>query len=159
MDYGKVSYLNGQPIYPLWMVMETNIGTDKVSVKAYQLHYLGTDGDHKFGTDYEIIGNMNQNNTTYTAINGNPLPNWNYNSSANIHNNIEIPYGDITGDGIINVIDIIECVNHILGIGQLSPIQIDRIKNVNLNNGNFISESNIVDIVDIVNLVSMVTNE
>ena len=28
--------------------METNIGTTDVSIKAYQLHYLGTDGVHGF---------------------------------------------------------------------------------------------------------------
>tara|TARA_R110002020_G_scaffold462445_3_gene681947 strand:+ start:1754 stop:5698 length:3945 start_codon:yes stop_codon:yes gene_type:complete len=159
MDYSKVSYLNGQPVYPLWIVMETNTAIDNVSIKAYQLHYLGTDGDHKFGTDYEIIGNMNQFNTNYTSIDGNPLPNWNYNPSANVHNNIEVPYGDVSGDGIINVIDIIECINHVIGVTQLTSTQIQRITGVDLNNGNIVAQSNVVDILDITKLINMVTNE
>ena len=48
IDYGVVDYKNTQPIYPLWIIMETNIGTTDVSIKAYQLHYLGTDGVHGF---------------------------------------------------------------------------------------------------------------
>ena len=48
IDYSVVDYKNTQPVYPLWIIMETNIGTTDVSIKAYQLHYLGTDGVHGF---------------------------------------------------------------------------------------------------------------
>ena len=48
IDYSVVDYKNSQPIYPLWIIMETNIGIREVSIKAYQLHYLGTDGEHGF---------------------------------------------------------------------------------------------------------------
>ena len=48
IDYSIVDYKNTQPIYPLWIIMETNIGITDVSIKAYQLHYLGTDGVHGF---------------------------------------------------------------------------------------------------------------
>ena len=48
IDYGVVSYLNSQPIYPIWIVLETNISMRQNKIKAYQLHYLGTDGDHGY---------------------------------------------------------------------------------------------------------------
>ena len=48
IDYSVVDYKNSQPIYPLWIIMETNIGTGSIRIKAYQLHYLGNDGDHGF---------------------------------------------------------------------------------------------------------------
>jgi len=48
IDYSVVDFKNTQPIYPLWVIMETNLGVNEVSIKAYQLHYLGTDGEHGF---------------------------------------------------------------------------------------------------------------
>ena len=157
IDYSKVSYLNGQAIYPLWLVMETNIGIDDISIKAYQLHYLGTDGDHGYGENYDIIGNMNEFNSLSNSIIGNPLPNWNYSAVANVHNNIEIPYGDVEGDGIINVIDIINVVSHVLGNTTLSPVQLERIKNIDLNTGEIIPTTQNVDVTHIVGLVNWVT--
>ena len=48
IDYSRVSFLNSQPIYPLFIVMETNITSNNIKIKGYQLHYLGTDGDHGY---------------------------------------------------------------------------------------------------------------
>ena len=48
LDYSQVSYLNSQPIYPMFIVMETNLGLKDVKIKAVQLHYLGTDGEHGY---------------------------------------------------------------------------------------------------------------
>ena len=48
IDYSVVDYKNTQPIYPLWIIMETNVGVTDISIKAYQLHYLGDDGVHGF---------------------------------------------------------------------------------------------------------------
>ena len=156
MDYSKISYLNGQAIYPLWMVMETNVSATNVSIKAYQLHYLGTDGNHGFGTDYEIIGNMNQFNTIYKTTTEQPLPNWNYNPLANVHNNIEIPYGDISGDGIINIVDVIRLINHITGEQLLTGAELERINNINLITGSIIEpNTNLIDITKILQLVEI----
>ena len=63
IDYSKVDFLNEQPIYPLWIIMETNVTTDGINIKAYQLHYLGTDGNHGFEIpeqEYVVRGNMNE---------------------------------------------------------------------------------------------------
>ena len=41
IDYNAepYSYKNSQPIYPMWIIMETNIGINSMTLKAYQLHY------------------------------------------------------------------------------------------------------------------------
>ena len=159
MDYSKISYLNNQAVYPLWMVMETNVAPDGVAIKAYQLHYLGTDGNHGYGENYDIVGNMNELNSFYRTI-YHPftfLPNWNYNPLANIHNNIEIPYGDISGEGIINVVDIIKLTQHITGQELLTSVELERINNINLISGDITEPySNLMDVTKILQLVDIV---
>tara|TARA_R100000808_G_scaffold12433_1_gene30935 strand:- start:18174 stop:22346 length:4173 start_codon:yes stop_codon:yes gene_type:complete len=160
MDYSKVSYLNGQAIYPLWLVMSTDISEKEIKIKAYQLHYLGVDGDHGYGSDYDIVGNMNQYHSSLLSGNGSPLPNWNYNALANVHNDLEIAYGDITADGIINVVDIIRVVNHIVGIEYLTASEQDRINNINLNTGELTNNDyDAINVVDAVALVSYVLGD
>ena len=139
INFNKVTYLNGQHIYPLFMIMGITISSNSVQVSGYQLHYLGTDGDHKFGIDYDIFGCTEQINTYnyqyYTGGNPDnsssydPVYNWNYNPIATVHNNIEIPYYDITADGIINVVDIIWVASHILGLTELTQMQKERLGN------------------------------
>ena len=148
IDYSKVGYLNSQPIYPLWLVMETNIGTDGIKIKAYQLHYLGSDGNHGFDMpeqEYQVIGNMNEYNTTYPDI-----LNWNYNPNANVHNDYEIPYGDVNADGDINILDITAVINHIVGTEELTSAQIERINGLQQNNDGVV---NILDIIELVNII------
>ena len=134
--------------------METNVSATNVIIKAYQLHYLGTDGNHGFGTDYEIIGNMNQYHSFFRTITMQQIPNWNYNPSANVHNNIEIPYGDISGDGIINIVDVIRLINHITGEQILTGSELERINNIELISGSITEPS--TDLINVTKVIQMV---
>ena len=149
IDYSKVDFLNGQPVYPLWIIMSTDLGVDSISIKAVQLHYLGTDGNHGFQmpdeSSYDIVGNMKQFNSNYTYPNGEPIPNYNFNPAANIDSGIEIPYFDLSGNGLINVNDIQMMINHIKGGAQLTESQKNRLPNDDI--------INVVDIVAMVNII------
>ena len=115
LNYSKVEMLNGQPIYPLWIVTATDYSLDKIKVSAYQLHYLGTDGIHGFGENYDVIANLKMFNTTYPSIrNYNYLPLAERNEFVNYVQGDEIPYGDLNQDGVINITDIIALVNMII---------------------------------------------
>lgn len=143
IDYSVVDNAAGQPTYPLWIIMETNIGANDFRIKAVQLHYLGTDGNHGFvfpNGEYEVLGCMNEYNTTYPTI-----KNWNYNRYATQHNGIEIPYFDINGDGVIDVVDLVALVNMIL-TDNYSQAELAR---GNVNGG-------AVDVVDLVNMVNTI---
>ena len=157
IDYSVVDNLNGQPVYPLWIVMSIDVGVGNIKIKAVQLHYLGTDGNHGFQLPeeegYDIIGNTNQYSTQYVFSNGNPIPNWNYNVYANTDSGIQIPYFDINGDGIINVIDIIAVINHILGTSELNQSQKSKLK---YNSNGEITDTNRIDIVDVVSMVDLI---
>tara|TARA_R110002020_G_scaffold237137_1_gene449456 strand:+ start:15192 stop:19088 length:3897 start_codon:yes stop_codon:yes gene_type:complete len=158
VDYSKVDFLNGQPIYPLWMIMETNVGTTSVKIKAYQLHYLGGDGNHQFempDTNYEVIGNTFEF-SNYNYPNGDQIPNWNYNPNANVDNGYQIPYFDVTGDGFVNVNDIVAVVNHITGNTELNNRQKERLQYY--SNGT-LKTDNVVNVNDLVSLVNIITNE
>ena len=155
IDYSKVEFLNGQPIYPLWIVMSTDISMQGIKLKAVQLHYLGTtngicDGNHGFmmpeDNGYDILGNMQEYNTENTFNNGNPIPNWNYNRLATIDNGVQIPFYDVNGDGTINVVDIIAVVNYILGTENLTNSQKQRLTKYN-------STIDIITLVEMVNIV------
>lgn len=152
IDYSVVDYLNGQPVYPLWIIMSTDLGVNDIKINAVQLHYLGTDGVHGFlfpeQEGYDIIGNMKQFNSNHTLSNGEPLPNWNYNPAANIDSGFEIPYFDINGDGIINVVDIVAVINHILGTSELTQTQQQRLQ--------YNSSGGEIDIIDVVSMVNMI---
>ena len=143
IDYSVVDNAAGQPTYPLWIVMETNIGANDFRIKAVQLHYLGTDGNHGFvfpNGEYEVLGNMNEYNTTYPTI-----KNWNYNRYATQHNGIEIPYFDINGDGVINAVDLVALINMIT-TNNYSQAELAR---GNVNGG-------VVNVVDLVNMVNTI---
>ena len=84
-------------------------------VSAYQLHYLGTDGIHGFGENYDVAANLRMFNTTYPSIrNYNYLPLAERNEFVNYVQGEEIPYGDLNQDGVINITDIIALVNMII---------------------------------------------
>ena len=156
VDYSKVDFVNGQPVYPLWVVMETNIGVDSINIKAYQLHYLGTDGDHGFDIpeqEYEIYGNMLLE-SGWNFTNGDPIPNWNYNALATIDSDNEIPYFDLNGDGDINILDIMMVVNHIRGGQQLTNSQKERLRY--RSNGQ-LKQDNIINILDIISMINIIT--
>ena len=155
MDYSKVTFLNGQAIYPLWIIMETNIGVDSISIKAYQLHYLGTDGNHGFqlpDETYQIYGNTDQYGF-FMFTNETDILNWNYNPLATINNNYQIPYFDLNGDEQVNVLEIIMVVEHITGGFQLTSSQKERLK---YRSNGTIKENNVIDILDLVSLVNII---
>lgn len=157
LDYSKVEILNAQPIYPLWIILATDIGSKSIKIKAYQLHYLGVDGDHGFvlpDESYEIVGNMNQFNTKYKFTNGNSIPNWNFNPDATIDNGIEIPYFDLTGDGQINMKDITLLTDYLYGYGELTLSQKQRLKYK--SDGSYIQGDNI-NIISLASIVSLIT--
>ena len=148
IDYSVVDNLNGQPVYPLWIIMSTDLGINDIKIKAVQLHYLGTDGAHGFlfpeQESYDIIGNMKQFNSNYTYPNGEPIPNWNFNPSANIDSGFEIPFYDLNGDGNINVTDVVLLVSYIVGNSELSESQKRRLPN-----------NDVIDVIDIVALMNI----
>ena len=148
IDYSVVDNLNGQPVYPLWIIMSTDLGINDIKIKAVQLHYLGTDGAHGFlfpeQESYDIIGNMEQFNSNYTYPNGERIPNWNFNPSANIDSGFEIPFYDLNGDGNINVTDVVLLVSYIVGNSELSESQKRRLPN-----------NDVIDVIDIVALMNI----
>ena len=107
VDYSKENVLNGQLVYPLWVVTEMDIKLDKVIIKAYQLHKLDSDvtsnlifppetiapsveppiqpeeePEEEIEEETEIVKedlyvNLNEFHSDYT-VNGEPLKNWNY---------------------------------------------------------------------------------
>ena len=157
LDYSKVEYLNGQPIYPLWIVTETSISMSSITIKAHQLHYLGTDGNHGFELpeeEYIVRGNTQPLNSTFTFTNGEPIINYNYNSLANEHNNLEIPYFDVTGDGLINVVDIIAVVNHIIGNQPLTAQQKQKLR---FRSDGTLKNNNIINVIDIISIINIIT--
>jgi|9_EtaG_2_1085328.scaffolds.fasta_scaffold00116_16 hypothetical protein len=158
IDYSKVSFLNGQAIYPLWIIMETNIGTDSITIKAFQLHCLDVTGDHKFEMPNEeyIIRGCTKQYSDFYYTNGNPIPNINYNPLANQHNDIESPYFDLNYDGIINVVDLVELVNHIIGGKQLTDKQKEKL--VYTSAGEPKQDLSKVDILDVVSMINVITN-
>ena len=156
IDYSKVDYVNGQPIYPIWLIMETNISTNSIKLKAYQLHYLRTDGDHGFAfpnETYDILGNTQQLSNFYFS-NGEQIPNWNYNPNATIDSGYQIPYFDLNGDGVVNITDILILINHMTGNKQLTLSQRERLKynsNGDLTSDNIINVSDIISMINIIN--------
>ena len=143
IDYSKVEMLNGQPIYPLWIVTATDYSLDRIRVSAYQLHYLGTDGVHGFGENYDVVANLRMFNTTYPSIrNYNYLPLSERNQFVNYVQGDEIPYGDLNQDGVIDITDVIGLVNMIIN-NEYSDI-------ADVNN----SESlNVTDVIALVNTI------
>ena len=125
-----------------------------ITIKAHQLHYLGTDGNHGFELpeeEYIVRGNTQPLNSTFTFTNGEPIINYNYNSLANEHNNLEIPYFDVTGDGLINVVDIIAVVNHIIGNQPLTAQQKQKLR---FRSDGTLKNNNIINVIDIISIIS-----
>lgn len=156
LDYSKVEVLNGQYIYPLWLVTGVDIGTDKVKIKAFQLHYLDNDNHGFLFPDEEFLtmeANLLEYNTWYQYPDGSPIKNWNYlppdqqNNITTYIQGLEIPYGDVTGDGMINVTDITKLIDYILEEHDLTIQEIER---GDLEYNNIIS---ITDIIVICNII------
>ena len=153
MDYGTVDYVNSQPIYPLWIVMSTDVGLNGIKINAVQLHYLKGDGMHGFTfpdqTHYDIIGNMIEFNSTYTYPDGNYIRNWNYNPNATIDSGVEIPFFDLNGDGNIDINDLNLLINYLSQGTVLTESQKSRLKYENSN----------IDATTVVALVNIIMGE
>jgi hypothetical protein len=149
IDYSVVSYLHTQPVYPLWIVMKTDLGVDSIKIEAVQLHYLGNDGNHGFvfpdETGIQILGNTKEYNSYYEQQ-GIQLKNFNYNKFANVDNGIEMPYYDVNNDGIINVVDIVAVVNHVLGTAYLTAGQLAKLRPTQ-------DTVNVITIIEMINIV------
>ena len=150
VDYGIVDYVNSQPIYPLWIVMSTDVGLNGIKINAVQLHYLKGDGMHGFTfpdqTQYDIIGNMKEFNSTYTYPDGSYIRNWNYNPNATIDSGVEIPYFDLNGDGNIDINDLNLLINYLSQGTVLTESQKSRLKYENSN----IDATTVVALVNII---------
>ena len=139
IDYSQVETLNGQYLYPAFMVMSRDLGMDKAKYKLMQLHHtlipnVPMDFQVLEEQPVEIFGNFKEFNT-----NDSRLHNWNYNpfegaNPINTYTQIdeEIPYGDVNGDGVIDVADIVMLVESIIGDRELNVSQKERIQNYNL---------------------------
>ena len=83
--------------------------------------------------------------------------NWNYNPDATEHQGPEIMYFDVNGDGVLNVVDIVTVVNHILDPGyNLGPEPLERLNTFALDGS---PGDNIVNVVDIVTLVDLILGQ
>tara|TARA_R110002096_G_scaffold116756_1_gene252998 strand:+ start:3646 stop:7467 length:3822 start_codon:yes stop_codon:yes gene_type:complete len=149
IDYSKVQDLNGQPIYPVFIVMQTELSVNMFKLRCYQLHYLGTDGQHGFSSPEESLvyrANLRQMNTSYPT-----LKNWNYlppeereEGAIYVQGGLEIPYGDLNMDGNINVSDAVSYIHEMM-VNQTSSFEIGDLN----QDGN----SNILDLVAILNII------
>ena len=143
LDYSKVEILNGQPVYPLWIVTSTDYGLNSIKVQAYQLHYLGTDGIHNYleeGEEMVVFANLREFNTTYPSLkNYNYLPPEQRVEGVRYLQGLEIPYGDFDGNGLLDVRDIVGLANLIMN-NEYSDLA-------------DMSSDGIINIVDIVRLV------
>ena len=160
LDYSKVQILNGQPIYPAFIVTSLDIKLDRVSLEAYQLHYLGTDGLHGFnfeGEDSTIVANLNQYNSLFPEIrNWNYLPEENRVEGYTYIQGIEIPYGDVNGEGNINIVDVVNLMNHILGISVLSSGDAERISHYNFISNTINATPDPINVVKLTQLIDIV---
>ncbi len=147
LDYSKIQHLNNQPIYPLWIITSVDLKMEKVVIKAYQLHYLNDDGLHGFvfpeGVGENIaFANLLQFNSQFPEIhNWNYLPPYHQDPDYVYVQDVEIPYGDVNGDQAINVQDMLQVMNHILGNSELTSNEKRRIVGYDFNNKEIIAYS------------------
>ena len=157
LDYTKSNLRNGVEIYPYWIVMEKETGINGVKLKAYQLHNLVPIDRNSMSVEWGdgnnvIYGNTNQISTSYFST-GEPIPNWNYNPNATVHQGPEIPYFDITGDGILNINDCVALINHVTGNTILDANALERINSYSSDGSQGDPQTDIVDIIALIAIV------
>ena len=155
-DYTKVEKINGQWVYPLWLVVGTDLkvmGTSvpKIKITAYQLHHLTTDLEHGWfdipeeedvddGLDDDDLIPDEEEVTVYAVLDemntiDPTVHNWNYLPPEEMDGaytyindpSQQIPYFDANGDGSLNIADVVNIVNHILEGSVLSEDAQERI--------------------------------
>lgn len=161
IDYSKLEYLNGQGLYPAWIVTGVELSTEKVKITAMQLHHIKQSYDdypvfNLEGTPSVILGNTKEFNSTYVDGLGEPVRNWNY-INPDLYeglgfvvedSGVEIPYGDTIGDGSINVVDVLKCLSHILNVG--TNLTSEEIIRADYNQDNQVDVADVVSIVDVI---------
>ena len=158
MDYSVVEHLNTQPIYPAWIVTSVDIKLDKVAIEAHQLHYLGVDGLHGFEFPNQTEANIVYANTSRMNTNYPDVHNWNYtypNPNYDYVQIPEIPYGDFNGNGFINIVDIINVVDHVLGNNIITGDAYNRIANYDYTNKQII-QNGVINVSTLVQLTGMI---
>ena len=107
-----------------------------------------------------MVANLNMYNTDRPEI-----LNWNYLPISNRHpdytyiQGIEIPYGDITADGTVNVVDVVGVVNHVLGITPINEGDSSRISNYDFINNTINSNPDQIDINKVIQLVDILLGD
>jgi|LUMV01.1.fsa_nt_gb hypothetical protein len=113
----------GQYILPLFMVTETKKGLDSIKIKAIQLHHMANDMLNYKGETYQYIDLLGR---TQQSLLGS---------------------GDVTGDGLADILDVVIIVQAIIGNETLTDEQIG------LADANFDGQVNILDAVILVNRI------
>ena len=162
MDYSVMNFINGQYVYPLWVVTDIDIGLESVKIQAYQLHYLDSGDNHGFvdSTGTQTIYGITQQYSPINFEDGTPIPIWNYNPYADT--NI-LPNGSDANDNAIsymsfnndtpNVVDIVDLVGIVLNELDVSESLLERFKynsNGNIQDGYNRQTINVIDIINIV---------
>ena len=122
-DFENIPVRCGQYILPLFIVTDITKSIDSVSVKLTQLHHMSQD-------------NLNWKNNVAQSV---------Y-SEINYFANI-IGTGDVNYDGFVDVLDIVQVVQYILGFAQVDELAAD------------INQDGSVDVLDIVLMVSSILGD
>ena len=97
-----MNFINGQYVYPMWIVLDIDIGLTSVKIKAYQLHHLSPDssvGDFAFDGNFDTpIYGITQEFSSSTFLGGEPIPIANYNPYAT--DNILLDGSDANGNAV-----------------------------------------------------------
>ena len=166
MDYSKVNFINGQYVYPLWLVTSADVGLDTIKISAYQLHHLDKDLQVDFvdlvdGSSTEVYG-ITQEYSDESFIDGSPIPIWNYNPYATT--NI-LPDGTNANDGAISYLsfdasspdvgDVVMLSNAIQNGTELTTAQQERFKYS--SSGELYPPESNINVLNLIDLVNIIT--
>ena len=137
--------------------------------QAYQLHFLEdyTDTDHGYyRPDEENIIFYSPYSTTispeYYFTNGQEIPSWNYVSPAQmIEGNTYIPlptvpYFDYNGEGLINVVDVVDLLETVMGNQTASVGQKERMHTYLSDGSDWSGTTDDIQIPDVVSLINII---
>ena len=180
-DYTKDTIRNAQIIYPFFLVTSTNKKTKSIDIELYQLHELVPNFTAHIGSVTRSVGTKNgieeiqnitledigliedflfgeetfftQEQIRVSDIRQDGVVNFSdIEEAESLLNPIEILNGDLNFDGVVNVIDLVNIVQAIVGVGT------DNLEGVfdayDINNDGVV---NVIDAVELVN--SILENE
>tara|TARA_R100000808_G_scaffold14669_1_gene34496 strand:- start:1732 stop:5988 length:4257 start_codon:yes stop_codon:yes gene_type:complete len=164
-DYSVLNFVNGQYIYPLWLVTDIDVGLETLKIKAYQLHYLDAGDDHGYveaGVEQVIYG-VTQQYSSMNFTDGSPIPIKNYNPYAttnilpngNDANDLAVSYLSFDSSET-NVADLVDLVDMVLNDEDPSPGVLETFKynsDGNIQSGYNRQTINIVDVVNVANVI------